>query len=157
MTPAEFRSRGSAMLIARLFFVVASLLLVACSDNGDPMSTQVSKPTEVATTPPPATATMFPTATPTQVANLEFDGANAFVYLEAQMAFGPRWPGSEGNTRAGDYIVDSLEAFGWQVEEQQFPCSGIEGRNIIGRTNQGQGSVIILGAHYDTRKVADQT
>ncbi len=145
------------MLIALLVLVVAGLLLVASSDNGCPTSTPVSKPTEIATTPPPATATMLPTATPTQVADLEFDGANAFVYLEAQMAFGPRWPGSEGNTRAGDYIVDSLEAFGWQVEEQRFPYSGIEGRNIIGRANLGQGAVIILGAHYDTRKVADRT
>jgi Zn-dependent M28 family amino/carboxypeptidase len=43
------------------------------------------------------------------------------------------------------------------VEEQFFPYQDITGRNIIARANEDVGPVIILGAHYDTRAIADQT
>jgi Zn-dependent M28 family amino/carboxypeptidase len=73
------------------------------------------------------------------------------------MAFGPRWPGSPGHVEVGDYIAAKLEGFGWEVEEQRFPYRDIEGRNIIARANIDAGPVIIVGAHYDTRKIADKT
>ena len=34
---------------------------------------------------------------------------------------------------------------------------GVEGRNLIARANEGAGPIIILGAHYDTRAIADQS
>ena len=37
----------------------------------------------------------------------EFDGASAFRYLEAQMAFGPRIPGTEGHRREAAWL-DSM-------------------------------------------------
>ena len=88
---------------------------------------------------------------------LAFDGENAFTYLEDQMAFGPRYPGSPGHMAVGDYIIEQLEALGWEVEVQSVPYQGIQGRNIIGRANRGEGSIIILGAHYDTRRIAEQS
>lgn len=88
---------------------------------------------------------------------LTFDGENAFTYLEDQMAFGPRYPGSPSHTAVGDYIVRQLETLGWDVEVQPVPYQGIEGRNVIGRANQGAGPVVIVGAHYDTRRIAEQS
>lgn len=73
------------------------------------------------------------------------------------MAFGPRWPGSVGHEQVGDYIVKQLNTFGWSVEEQRFTYRDLVGRNIIGRANQARGPIVILGAHYDTRKIADKT
>jgi len=73
------------------------------------------------------------------------------------MGFGPRWPGSPGHAIAGDYIVSQLESEGWTVEEQPFTYLDLPGRNIIARQNEGAGPVIILGAHYDSRRIADQT
>lgn len=73
------------------------------------------------------------------------------------MEFGPRWPGSPGHAAAGDYIVEELEAMGWSADEQLFDYMGVQGRNIIGRANEGKGQVIIVGAHYDTRRIADET
>jgi glutaminyl-peptide cyclotransferase len=98
------------------------------------------------------------TAPPTPEAGLTtFDGDSAFAYLEAQMAFGPRWPGSEGHTAVGDYILAELEALGWETEEQPFVYQGVAVRNLIGRANVGAGPIILIGAHYDTRKIADMT
>jgi Zn-dependent M28 family amino/carboxypeptidase len=88
---------------------------------------------------------------------LNFDGRSAFAHLEAQMAFGPRWPGSSGHVAVRDYIVEQLGSLGWSVEEQRFDYLGFEASNIIARANPGRGNIIILGAHYDTRRIADRT
>lgn len=143
--------------------VIWSLLvtiLVACSPSEAVGPTVAIQPTVAATaSPPQATATELPTATPQPVRHVPqtFDGDSAYDYLLAQMEFGPRWPGSPGHQAVGDYILAELSALGWSVEEQFFDYQGLQGRNLIGRANEGVGPVIILGAHYDTRKIADQT
>jgi len=85
-----------------------------------------------------------------------FDGQNAYGHVIAQMEFGPRVTGTEGNRKAGDYIADQLRQAGWSVEFQEFTYRGTLARNIIGRANIGIGTIIILGAHYDTRRWADE-
>ena len=82
-----------------------------------------------------------------------FDGTKAYDHVERLLSFGPRIVGSEGNTEAGDYIVEQLERNGWQVEEQEFVYHGERLRNIIGK--RGDGPLVILGTHYDTRPLAD--
>lgn len=137
--------------------IVLALLSVSCSYVGALSAVSTAEPTLEPTAISTAAATVAPAATPTEVTGELFDGQSAFVYLAEQMDFGPRWPGSEGHAAVGDYIVKQLTELGWSVEEQRFPYQSIEGRNIIGRANVGKGEVIVLGAHYDTRKVADQT
>ncbi len=73
------------------------------------------------------------------------------------MAFGPRWPGSEGHRQVSDYIAAQLTANGWQVERQDFEYQGVAASNIIARANVGKGAIVMLGAHFDTRRLADQT
>lgn len=81
-------------------------------------------------------------------------GEIAYQHVLDQVAFGPRPTGSEANRRTGDYIIEHLKTSGWMVEEQPFTYQGVTGRNIIARA--GKGPVAIIGAHYDTRKRADQ-
>jgi Zn-dependent M28 family amino/carboxypeptidase len=57
----------------------------------------------------------------------------------------------------GDFILAALEEAGWATEEQPLTYQGVEGRNLIGKANEGAGPVILLGAHYDTRAIADQS
>ena len=85
-----------------------------------------------------------------------FDGERAFHHVITQMEFGPRITGTEGNRNAGDYIAEQLKQTGWAVEFQEFRYMNTPIRNIIGRANLGKGPIIILGAHYDTRRLADQ-
>jgi glutaminyl-peptide cyclotransferase len=85
---------------------------------------------------------------------IKFDGQAAFAHVEAQMRLGPRPTGSEAWRATGDYIIAQLKKFGWAVEEQKFEYRGTGIRNIIGR--KGSGPTVILGAHYDTRRRADQ-
>lgn len=90
--------------------------------------------------------------TPTGVP-LVFDGAQAMQHAEAQMAFGPRPTGTDASRQTGDYILAELEAQGWRTEEQPFEYKGVSGRNLIGRA--GEGRMVVIGAHYDTRRHAD--
>ncbi len=143
-----------------LTLVLLSLGFSSCGDSRQVVSEASEGPIALPATSPAATMPPFPTTTPIQTvtpASAIFDGDAAFRFLEEQMEFGPRWPGSPGHQAVGDYIVGQVRDLGWQVEEQRFAYRDIEGRNIIGRANEGAGPVIILGAHYDTRKIADQT
>jgi Zn-dependent M28 family amino/carboxypeptidase len=90
---------------------------------------------------------------------LYFDGDQAFEHVSAQVDFGFRPTGSEAWQLTGDYIIEQLEAYGWEAEEQPFDVNPggetIEARNIIGKLGVGEGPVIILSTHYDTRLLAD--
>jgi glutaminyl-peptide cyclotransferase len=83
-----------------------------------------------------------------------FDGRAAFTHVEAQVKLGPRPTGSAAWRATGDYVIAQLNKLGWAVEEQKFEYRETEIRNIIGR--KGSGPIVILGAHYDTRRRADQ-
>lgn len=95
-------------------------------------------------------------ASTTFFARRQFDGSESFKHVEAQMAFGPRPPGSPALKQTGDYIMTELQEQGWIVETQEFTYQNTPVRNIIGKTAVGKGPVIIIGAHYDTRWYADQ-
>ncbi len=83
-----------------------------------------------------------------------FDGKAAYDHVLRQCELGPRPTGSEANRAAADYITAELKALGWTVETQEFTYRDTPVRNIIGRT--GEGPVVLLGAHYDTRRSADR-
>lgn len=82
-----------------------------------------------------------------------FDGQLAMEHVVAQMSYGTRIPGSEGSRRCGDYILAQLATFGWSTEEQPFIYRDTLCRNLIGK--RGRGPVLIIGAHYDTRRYAN--
>lgn len=105
------------------------------------------------------TETILPTAevpTASPVVELTFDGENAMRYVEGQMAFGPRITGTEESYAAGDYILETVAEFGYQVEDQRFLYQGLEGRNLVAKSGTGKDSHVVIGAHYDTRIFADE-
>jgi glutaminyl-peptide cyclotransferase len=84
---------------------------------------------------------------------LLFDGEVAYTHVVAQCDLGFRPTGSEAGWATGDYIIAYLEAQGWAVETQEFTYAETPVRNIVGRL--GEGPIVVLGAHYDTRRSAD--
>lgn len=84
-----------------------------------------------------------------------FDGQRAYQDVLAQVAFGPRVPDSLAHTKTIAYIQDELRKAGWQAEIQDTTWKGFAIQNVIAsRTDQPP--QIILGAHYDSRMLADQ-
>lgn len=102
----------------------------------------------------PGCAANTPSATITPTAVPEFDGERAFEHVETQVAFGPRTAGSSAHANTVDWIVKSLAAVGWPAEVQSAGDAG-EIQNIVARRGEGH-PWIIVGAHYDTRLVADR-
>jgi len=84
-----------------------------------------------------------------------FDENIAFEHLTYQVSLGPRIPGSEAHEQVRAWISHNLEENGWQVEVQESIKMGHPIKNVIGRKGSGT-PWLILGAHYDTRLLADQ-
>src|SRR3989338_360389 len=85
-----------------------------------------------------------------------FDGERALEHLAAHVEPGPRVTVSPSNRQAGNYFQTQQESIDWNVELQEFSYRDTPSRNLIARANVGQGPVIILGAHYDSRRRADR-
>ena len=83
-----------------------------------------------------------------------FDGKRAYEHVVAQCAIGPRPVGSAEGRKTAEYITTTLEDLGWTVEQQEFLYRGVVGRNVI--ASRGSGELYLLGAHYDTRPIADR-
>lgn len=84
-----------------------------------------------------------------------FDGQRALKDVAYQLNLGPRTPGSDAHQQTTDWISAELKINGWAVDIQTGNIQGHPYQNIIGKRGSSN-SAIILGAHYDTRLVADQ-
>ena len=105
--------------------------------------------------------TQKPDASPEPpVVTTEFDGEAALKYAAAQVAFGPRVPGSDAHRKAGDWIVAQMLQRGAVVTEQKWSHTTKAGRtlplrNIIARFNPQATERVLYLTHWDTRPTAD--
>lgn len=86
--------------------------------------------------------------------NAPFDGERAYRDVTAQVSFGPRIPGSPAHEKTITYIEESLQAAGWQVSEQRF-FNGNRWNTNLRASRDSNPPRVIIGAHYDSRKIAD--
>ena len=91
---------------------------------------------------------------------IPFDGKEAFGYLEQQVAFGPRVPGTAAHDQAREWIVSQLRNHTNRVSIQPF--TGIlDGRevamqNILCSFSPDNPDRVLLCAHWDSRSHADK-
>lgn len=102
----------------------------------------------------------IPAEAPAPVAIPQFDAASAFGYVERQLGFGPRDPGSAGHDACRKWMAETFRSLGAEVIEQTFKARKLTGgtyqaTNIIARFNPDLDRRILLSAHWDTRAVAD--
>lgn len=93
----------------------------------------------------------------------EFRADSAYRFVEEQVNFGPRNPGSEGHRQTKQYLLKKLNAYTEtnSVFSQDFDIEGYDGEtlpltNIIAAFNPKSTSRIMLCAHWDTRPRADK-
>ena len=86
----------------------------------------------------------------------EFEGSRALELVVAQVELGPRYPGSPGHGAVQKWIGTQLEEAGWQTAAASFPYRGRTLTNISASLDGSLGPLILLGAHYDTRRLADR-
>ena len=90
----------------------------------------------------------------------EFDGATAFGYIQTQVGFGARVPGTEAHRRMGDWLDSLLRQRADTVVVQRWNHVTAAGdtlalRNLIARFNPAAEKRILLLAHWDSRPVSD--
>ncbi len=92
----------------------------------------------------------------------EFDGPRTFGYLEQQMRFGPRIPGTPAHDSAGDWILAQLRTRADTVIVQAITHRTKSGpilhlRNFFARFRPQAVERVLFLAHWDTRPHADQS
>lgn len=91
-----------------------------------------------------------------------FDSHRAFVMLEAQCAFGPRNPGSDGHRMCREFLVRELNFWADTVWTQPLTHVSIDTKdtlelwNLVGQFDVKRKDRVILCAHWDTRPMADR-
>lgn len=102
-----------------------------------------------------------PTTAPKAVAIPAFSADSAYAHIVTQLAFGFRVPGTDAHKACGDWLADKLKSYGGEVKMQPFKASfngqsGVPAFNIIAQFNKSNANRILLGAHWDSRAVADK-
>src|SRR5712692_11051618 len=133
---------------------LTSVALTGCKANGidshntaQPpfMSTAASAPPQVADDAPP----------PEKSGG--FDGKRAFAHVAKQVSFGPHPSGSPAIIQVQDYIQSELKSYGCKVETDSFasdtPAGRLPMKNILVKISGEKPSIILLGTHYDTKRL----
>ena len=123
------------------YLLCFSMFLLSC--GGDKNASTVLKPTGPPAKIPP------------------FSADSAYAYLEKQLSFGPRNPGSPGHVACKDWMVSTFESFGADVIAQNFDAhiytgDSFEAWNIIAQFNPKHKRRVILSAHWDTRFIGEE-
>lgn len=126
-----------------LLFTVLTLLLTGCPKGKTVQKIETSKSEKTLALETPS-----------------FNPDSAYVYIENQVAFGPRVPNTEAHIACGNYLINELTRHGAEVFIQKADLTGFDNtvyksRNIIGAFNPDAGQRIMLCAHWDSRLVAD--
>lgn len=86
-----------------------------------------------------------------------FDGKRAFAHVAKQVSFGPHPSGSPAIIQVQDYLQSELKSYGCPVEADSFsagtPAGRLPMKNILVKIPGEKPGVILLGTHYDTKKL----
>jgi glutaminyl-peptide cyclotransferase len=86
-----------------------------------------------------------------------FDGARAYQQVVKQLSFGPRPAGSPALAQLQSYLESELKSYGCAVETDSFsadtPAGRLPMKNILVKIPGEQPGIILLGTHYDTKRI----
>ena len=90
----------------------------------------------------------------------EFDGPGSFRYIETQVGFGPRIPGTEAHRRMATWLDSLLRARADTLVTQQWTHVTTKGdslhlTNFLARFNPAADRRLLFLAHWDSRPHAD--
>jgi len=89
-----------------------------------------------------------------------FDSGKAFEYLNRQVSFGPRVPGTKAHNEASKWIASVLREHtpyvSYQTFRDTFGGSEAEMKNIMASFYPDKKERVLLCAHWDSRHLADR-
>jgi len=133
---------------------LVSIALTGCKASGhdSPSTTQPPLTSTAASAPPQAAD-----EAPLPEKSGGFDGKRAFAHVAKQVSFGPHPSGSPAIAQVQDYLLSELKSYGCNVEMDAFGADTPVGRlpmeNILVKIPGEKPVVILLGTHYDTKRL----
>lgn len=89
-----------------------------------------------------------------------FSADSAYVFVQKQVDFGPRVPGTAAHKKCADWLVAEFSRFGLTVIEQKFKAQTYFGPrdavNIIAQYKPELSKRVLVSAHWDSRHVGDK-
>ena len=86
-----------------------------------------------------------------------FDGKRAYEQVVKQVSFGPRPAGSAALGQLQNYLETELKSYGCAVETDAFsadtPAGRLAMKNILVKIPGEKPGIILLGTHYDTKRL----
>jgi glutaminyl-peptide cyclotransferase len=86
-----------------------------------------------------------------------FDGKRAYEQVVKQLSYGPRPAGSTALAKLQDYLESELKSYGCAVETDAFsadtPAGRLPMKNILVKIPGQRPGIILLGTHYDTKRL----
>src|SRR5712664_3871864 len=86
-----------------------------------------------------------------------FDGKRAFAHVAKKVSFGPHPSGSPAIAQVQDYLLSELKSYGCNVETDacgaDTPVGRLPMENILVKIPGEKPGVILLGTHYDTKRL----
>ena len=92
---------------------------------------------------------------------LFFNETTAYNFIETQLSFGPRVPGTLSHDECADWIRDELVDMTDYIMTHNFTIQkysepSYQCQNILGKINPTRENIVIFGAHWDSRNVAEK-
>ena len=146
--------RNARLLSASMLF--CALLALGCK-SGDTVPPATPQPPFMSAVagnaPSPADEVPAPEKTD------GFDGKRAYDQVAKQVSFGPRPAGSAALAKLQDYLQAELKSYGCAVETDLFsadtPAGRLPMKNILVKIPGEKPGIILLGTHYDTKRLDD--
>jgi glutaminyl-peptide cyclotransferase len=138
-----------------LWVGLAAIGLAGCKASGNESRATAGAPpfmSAVASAPPQA-ADDAPSPDKTG----GFDGKRAFAHVAKHVGFGPRPSGSPAIVQVQEYLQLELKSYGCSVETDSFgadtPAGRLAMKNILVKIPGDKPGMILLGTHYDTKRL----
>lgn len=163
LAPGYFRIVGASLVRPRRSVkllphmgIACVLLVLGCGSNGQPSVKSGEPPFMSAVAGSPPAVAAVDEAPPAEKTG-GFDGKKAYEQVAKQVSFGPRPPGSAAIAKLQDYLAAELKSYGCAVETDSFSADTPDGRvpmkNILVKIPGQKPGIILLGTHYDTKKL----
>jgi Peptidase family M28 len=86
-----------------------------------------------------------------------FDGERAYEQVVKQVSYGPRPAGSAALGQLQGYLEGELKSYGCTVDTDSFsadtPAGRLPMKNIVAKIPGEKPGIILLGTHYDTKRI----
>lgn len=86
-----------------------------------------------------------------------FDGKRAYAQVAKQVSFGSRPAGSAALGQLQEYLETELKSYGCAVDTDSFsadtPAGRLPMKNIVAKIPGEKPGIILLGTHYDTKRL----